>query len=54
MGIIQCAASCKYQKDGYCELETCSTVNSVGGICPHFIERSSDNRDSLGQGSDAD
>ncbi len=45
MGIIQCAEQCKFQKDGYCSLDKCSTVSSVDCDCPYFI--SLDNRNSL-------
>ena len=36
MGFIQCALNCKYQKEGFCNLEKCSTVNSVNDACPYF------------------
>ena len=47
MGIIQCAEECKYQIDGYCYLENCSTVASVEGDCPHFEPKSFDNANGL-------
>ncbi len=37
MGIIECAQNCKYQKDGYCLLETFGKVNTSDGGCPHFL-----------------
>lgn len=37
MQIIECALDCKFQKDGYCELQTVATVNSlVKKECPHY------------------
>lgn len=49
MGIIQCAEDCKYQIDGYCNLDKCSTVNSLENSCPYFISRSLNISDSLRQ-----
>lgn len=43
MNLIQCASNCIFQKDGYCELESISFVNSVNKSCPHFKEKSADN-----------
>ncbi len=54
MAVIQCAEKCKFQNDGYCSLEKCSTVNSVNSSCPYFMPLSADNRDSLSQTSDTD
>ncbi len=42
MAIIQCAENCKYQFDGYCNLEKCSTVNLLNRDCPYFLPRSAD------------
>jgi len=36
MKIIQCAYDCIYQKDGYCELEVISVINSIKTKCPHY------------------
>lgn len=36
MSLIQCALQCKYQKEGYCRLENCSTVNSKSTVCPYY------------------
>lgn len=47
MGLIQCSESCRFQKDGYCQLEKCSTVNSYGNICPHFMPKLFDYRNCL-------
>lgn len=52
MGIIQCAEYCKFQKDGYCSLDKCSTVNPENTDCPYFV--SLDNRKSLSETSDTD
>lgn len=49
MGIIQCSEFCKYQKDGYCDLEKCSAVYPSDKDCPYFI--SLDDRNSLSQTS---
>ena len=38
MGIIPCSHKCKFQSDGYCSLEQCSTVNSLTTDCPYFID----------------
>ncbi len=40
MGIIQCSQDCKYQIDGYCNLDFCAPVNSLNGECPHFLAAS--------------
>ena len=47
MGIIQCAENCKYQKDGYCFLENCSTVATIDNDCPHFVKKSFNDGDCL-------
>ena len=49
MGLIQCAEHCKFQIDGYCNLEKCSTVNSLNKNCPYFIPLSFDYTNSLSQ-----
>lgn len=54
MGIIQCAENCKYQADGYCRLDKCTTVNSVAKSCPYFIKSSADKSDCFTEFSDAD
>ena len=36
MSLIQCALKCKFQTDGYCKLETVSTVSSTAKKCPYF------------------
>ncbi len=54
MGIIQCAENCKYQADGYCRLDKCTTVNSVTKSCPYFIKSSADKSDCFTEFSDAD
>ena len=43
MKMIQCAFDCKFQKDGYCELDKISVVNSISKACPHY-KRKSDNK----------
>ena len=52
MGIIQCAENCKFQKEGYCSLDKCSTVTYNNIDCPYFI--SLDNRNGLRETSDTD
>ncbi len=47
MGIIQCAEDCRFQIDGYCNLDKCSNVNSLENSCPHYISRLTDNRKCL-------
>ena len=42
MNLIQCAFDCKYQKDGYCSLETVGPVNSINNSCPHYAPNSTD------------
>lgn len=54
MGIIECAENCKFQKDGYCSLETLSKVNSSSGGCPHYISASFDKVGGLLQTADSD
>ena len=54
MGIIQFAENCKYQTDGYCELNRCTIVNSIDTACPHFIEKLSNKSDSLAKACNAD
>ncbi len=54
MGLIQCSKQCKFQSDGYCQLEKCSTVNSVSNDCPYFIDLSLNDRNSLPEGSNTD
>ena len=43
MSIIQCANDCKYQHDGYCQLETISTVTNSKGGCPHYLSKDGSN-----------
>lgn len=50
MGIIPCALKCRYQYDGYCGLESCTTAGENGHICPYF--KSPDKIDSLSEASD--
>lgn len=52
MGLIQCADDCKYQIDGYCQLEICSNVNSLENSCPYYISNSPNNTNRLGQITD--
>ncbi len=54
MGIIQCSEECKFQIDGYCGLEKCSTVSSIFSECPYLLPRSADNADCLSKTSNAD
>ncbi len=50
MSLIQCAENCKYQVDGYCNLEICSNINSPDKDCPYFLSASLDKGESLSQG----
>lgn len=36
MSLIQCDELCRFQKEGYCRLETPSTVNTENKACPYF------------------
>ncbi|MBO5019228.1 MAG: hypothetical protein J6D52_01050 [Clostridia bacterium] len=54
MGIIQCAENCRYQRDGYCDLDGISVVNSLSGGCPYYIENLLYNGNSLSKTSDTD
>ena len=39
MSLITCSAKCKYQKEGYCSLDTPSNVTNTNNIgCAHFVE----------------
>lgn len=51
MSLIQCALKCKFQTDGYCKLETVSTVSSTANMCPYF--KSLDNTDGFFEVSDS-
>ena len=53
VGVIWCAENCKYQADGYCQLDNCGTVNSLTGVCPYFTEKSLNKGDRLGKAPDA-
>ena len=52
MGIIQCSEKCKFQTDGYCNLEKCSTVGILDNKCPYYIPKLFDDRNSLTETSD--
>lgn len=52
MAVIQCAESCRYQQDGYCNLEKCSIVSDLNSSCPYFLPILSNNGNSLSQTSD--
>lgn len=56
MGLIQCAADCKYQADGYCELEAVARVTDVTNRaqCPHYVRRSADQVERLAHRPHAD
>ena len=54
LGVIWCAENCKYQADGYCQLNNFGTVNSLSGVCPYFTEKSLDKGDRLGETSYTD
>lgn len=54
MGIIQCAENCKYQKDGYCNLEKPTTVGSIDSSCPYRIPKSFYNSNCLAKTPDTD
>ena len=53
MKMIQCILDCKYQRDGYCGLETISTVNSLKSECPHYDKKLSDKRERFPNISDS-
>lgn len=54
MNLIQCAKNCKYQNDGYCNLNVCGNVTSPDNECPYFVASLLDNGKSLLQGADTD
>ncbi len=54
MGIIQCAEGCKFQLDGYCQLDKPSEVGSLKSDCPYYIPASFDYRNSLTEAFDTD
>lgn len=54
MGIIQCAEDCKYQEEGYCNLNKCTSVNSINKSCPYFTERLADNSNGITKTPDTD
>lgn len=37
MSIIKCAKTCKYQKDGYCGLDTVGKITNTLGGCPYYL-----------------
>ncbi len=39
MGLISCNSDCKYQKDGYCELESIEKINNsiIAQGCAYYI-----------------
>ncbi len=49
MGIIQCSENCKFQLEGYCNLDKLSTVTSVKNNCPYFVPILNNKTDSLSQ-----
>lgn len=52
MSFIFCSLECKYQIEGYCELNNVTTINSVSETCPYRILP--DNSNSLGKISNTD
>lgn len=44
MNLIHCALNCKYQKDGYCGLESPKSVNLTSSDCPYFKSTDNGNR----------
>lgn len=44
MGMIQCIENCKFQSDGYCNLEKCGKINSPQNDCPYFTEKTKPHR----------
>ena len=53
MSLIQCALGCRYQKDGYCFLDTPEQICSPYEKCP-YLKKSEHISDSLMQITDAD
>ena len=53
MVLIICNEECLYQKDGYCRLESLSTVNVNESRCPYFKPKLFNNRNSLCKTSDS-
>lgn len=54
MGLIQCAEKCKYQKEGYCNLDKPSTVSLNNSVCPYYEPNSFDDGNGFLKTSDAD
>ena len=54
LSLIQCAEYCKYQLDGYCNLEICGSVNSPQHICPYFLPRLANMRKGLTESRNPD
>jgi hypothetical protein len=52
--IIQCAENCRFQSDGYCSLENCSTVNTTEHSCPYYIAKSPQGSNGLLEIADTD
>lgn len=52
MNLIQCAENCKYQKDGYCNLEICCNINSPDNDCPYFVSSLFNESERLSQSAD--
>ena len=52
MSLIPCPQNCKYQKEGYCFLDTCAEIKEHENNCPYFTKRLSDKIDSLSNISD--
>ena len=48
MNIIPCSLNCKFQDDGYCNLEHTASVSNCGEIgCAYYISKTTESHDQV-------
>lgn len=47
MNIIPCSLHCKFQKEGYCNLDHTTKVNSISERCAYYVDRREETLEAL-------
>ena len=52
MSLIQCDEPCKFQKDGYCRLDSLARISGAQSSCAYFYPKSDNKGDGLAEAPD--
>ena len=52
MSLIQCDEPCKFQKDGYCRLDSMAKIGTAESRCPYYRPLSDNKGNGLFEASD--